>query len=379
MKVAFICALYNYHQKPFAEAMSELCDFTFIEERYLSDERKELGHKEEERPKFLVHMKEERKKCEKIIDEADVLMFGTAPKVIVEKAKKDGKLLVKCTERIFKTPPKWYEMPLRRIRYFSRYRKMHLLCASAYTASDYAKAGAFKGRAYKWGYFPPVKEIEDLDGFITQKEKNSILWCGRIIDWKHPEMAVSLAKRLISDGYDFEIKIVGTGDMYNDLKNLIKEQNVESKVKLLGSMSPESVRELMEKSEIYIATSDRNEGWGVIVNEAMNSACALVASNEMGAVPYLVKDGENGFVYYNNNEEELYEKVKRLLDNSEERKHFSKKAYETIYEEWNGKIAAERLVNLFECLLNKKDVSNLYVNGPCSSADNKKRKNRSIK
>ena len=373
MKVVFICALYGIHQKPFAEAMNELCDFTFIEKLYLSDERKELGHKEEERPSFHVHLLEEREKCLQIIDEADVVMFGTASKQIIEKAKKDGKLVVKCTERIFKTPPKWYELPLRAVRYFLRYRKMHLLCASAYTASDYAKVGAFKGRAYKWGYFPPEKEIENVDDLIDQKEKNSILWCGRLIDWKHPEMAISLAKRLKDDGYDFQIKIVGIGDMQDALENMIKEQGVEDNVKMLGSMPSESVRETMEKSEIYIATSDRNEGWGVIVNEAMNSACALVASNEMGSVPYLIKDGENGLSYAKNNEEELYQKVKWLLDNSEERKRISKNAYRTICDEWNGKIAAQRLVKLFECLLNKEDASNLYDSGPCSPDDKKEK------
>lgn len=378
MKVVFISKVYTHHQRPFAEAMNKICDFTFIETNYMSDERKEFGYSEEERADFLVHLNEEREACEKIIDEADVIIFGSASKKIIEKAIKDKKLVIKCTERIFKTPPKWYELPLRAIRYFKRYRKIYLLCPSAYTASDYAKTGAFIGRAYKWGYFPETRQYENVDELISQKQENSILWCGRFLDWKHPELAISLAKNLKWQGYNFTVNMVGSGEMKNQIDELIKENQLENHVKVLGSMSPELVRNHMEKSQIYIATSDRNEGWGAVVNEAMNSACAVVASNEMGSVPYLIKNGENGYIYYKNNEKEFFEKVKSLLDNKENRKQLSKHAYETISNHWNGSVAAERLLKLLEYLLNKKDASSLYENGICSPADKRRKRKKEV-
>ena len=39
------------------------------------------------------------------------------------------------------------------------------------------------------------------------------------------------------------------------------------------------------------------DGWGAVANEAMNSACALVAGHMIGAVPYLIRQGENGLIY----------------------------------------------------------------------------------
>ena len=83
-------------------------------------------------------------------------------------------------------------------------------------------------------------------------------------------------------------------------------------------MKPEQVREYMEKSEIHIFTSDRNEGWGAVLNESMNSACVPVANKAIGSVPYLINDGNNGFMYKDENE--LYEKVKYLLNNDKDRK-----------------------------------------------------------
>ena len=53
----------------------------------------------------------------------------------------------------------------------------------------------------------------------------------------------------------------------------------------------------MERADIYLATSDRQEGWGAVINEAMNSGCAVVADHMMGAVPYLISHEENGMIY----------------------------------------------------------------------------------
>ena len=45
----------------------------------------------------------------------------------------------------------------------------------------------------------------------------------------------------------------------------------------------------MEESEIYLVTSDRKEGWGAVVNEAMNSGCAVVADHMIGAAPWMIR------------------------------------------------------------------------------------------
>lgn len=46
---------------------------------------------------------------------------------------------------------------------------------------------------------------------------------------------------------------------------------------------------MMRESHIFIFTSDRGEGWGVVLSEAMANGCTVVASNKIGAAPFLVK------------------------------------------------------------------------------------------
>ena len=95
----------------------------------------------------------------------------------------------------------------------------------------------------------------------------------------------------------------------------------------------------------------------------MNSACAVVASNAIGSVPYLIQNRENGLVFKNRNWNDLYQKVKYLLDNVEQRKNIAKKAYQALCNTWNADVASRRLLQLIECIQNGKEPE--FTDGPC--------------
>jgi hypothetical protein len=68
--------------------------------------------------------------------------------------------------------------------------EMYVLCASAYLPYDLELIGFPSEKCFKWGYFPECKKHDDVDALIASKKKNSLLWCGRLIDLKHPELAI---------------------------------------------------------------------------------------------------------------------------------------------------------------------------------------------
>jgi len=246
-------------------------------------------------------------------------------------------------------------------------KPIYLLCASAFTAADYKIFGMFKGKAYKWGYFPETKQY-DCNDLMNKKDHKKILWCGRFLDWKHPDDIIKVAARLKNEGYEFALDIIGTGELGPLLNKMISENSLENKVNLLGAMKPELVRRHMEEAGIYVATSDFKEGWGAVINESMNSGCAVVASHAIGSVPFLLKDKENGIVYESGNIEDLYNKVKYLLDNLNKQEELGKAAYRTIAYEWNAVNATKRLCDLIEEIKNN-GYSNKYKDGPCSKAE----------
>ena len=124
----------------------------------------------------------------------------------------------------------------------------------------------------------------------------------------------------------------------------------------------------MRKHTIFLFTSDRNEGWGAVLNEAMSNGCAVVASNEIGSVPYLIKDKVNGMIFKSCNLNDLMEKVEILLNNKEECELIRSNAVNTMQRVWSPRNAAKAFFNLASYALTDR-ISEYTINdGPASWA-----------
>lgn len=377
MKIVFVSNFYNHHQSELAKNFFRLTngEYYFIETEPIEKERTKMGWGEKVTPSYVKQSytsAEDYKRCQSLIDLADVVIYGSAPESMIKNRLKSGKLTFKYSERMYKEGFKWYEQPLRFIKNNLRgwSKKNHyLLCASAYSYADFQKTFNFTDRAFKWGYFPAVKKYENIEKLIADKTPVSILWVARLIELKHPDVSIRIAKRLKQAGYKFRLSLIGNGELDGEIRELIKSEGVEDCVTMLGAMNPDEVRLYMEKSQIFLFTSDFNEGWGAVLNESMNSGCAVVASHAIGSVPYLIEDGKNGLIYKNGDLDDLYNKVKYLLDNTEKREEIGKNAYETLKTTWNAEVAAERFVNLVSKLYKGENIEDLYKNGPCDKAE----------
>ena len=368
MKIVFVSNYYNHHQSALSQAFYKYTqgEYRFIQTVPMEEERIKMGWGEN-LPNFVIESykdKETFQKCKELVFNADVVIVGGCHEVekLVYRRIKANKLTFRYSERIYKNWKNRLTIPLRFIKYhWANSKNTYLLCASAYAAKDYALTGNFIGKAYKWGYFPAVKKYENIEKLIADKTPVSILWVARLIEWKHPELPIKIAKSLKESGYKFQLSLIGNGELESKIRELIKSEGVEDCVTMLGAMKPEEVRKHMEQSEIFLFTSDFNEGWGAVLNESMNSACAVVASHAIGAVPFLINAGENGFIYKNGDEDDLFNKVKFLLDNPEKRKEMSLNAYKTMTEIWNAENAVKNfmctIIN-FEHETNQLEISN---------------------
>lgn len=377
----FISNFLNHHQLPFClEMFSVLGDgFSFIATEKINSERILMGYRDMNNDYLFVVKSYENDdgydEAIKLCEESDIVIIGSAPEIFIEKRIKKNKLTFKYSERIFKKGKLGILDP-RIIKYIYvnhfRYRskRVFMLCAGGYAASDFALIGAYVNKCYKWGYFPEVKNYDVCELIASKKgEKLTILWVGRFLDWKHPEKALYVAAYLKKNNIDFILNIIGCGNMEEELKAIAELHKLKNCINFLGCLPADIVREYMEKSEIFLFTSDFNEGWGAVLNEAMNSSCAVVASHAIGSVPFLINDKINGLIYRNDSLTDLCEKVMMLVRNPEMRKCYGINAYTTIKMIWNPKEAALRLLSLTDKLLSNMEVKDLYLSGPCSLCD----------
>lgn len=380
MRIAFFSNYLNHHQLPFCLAMDRLTEgnFTFVATRPVPESRLKLGYLDMDKQfPFVLKTYDDpagEEKALQLAESSDIVIVGSAPEIYVQRRMVVGKLTFRYAERLYKKSylsmlSPYGRKQMRQDHKAYKEQPLYMLCASNYTAGDFGLSGAYIGKTFRWGYFPEVKKA-DPDQLWAQKNampKPTILWAGRMIDWKHPEAAVKVAAYLKKHGYDFHLHMIGTGDMHDALQQMIRTQDLQDCVQLLGAMPPEQVRAHMEQSDIFLFTSDRREGWGAVLNEAMNSGCAVVASRAIGAVGFLIKHGENGIIYQDGKQKQLNATVKKLLDEPTLRKRLGKAAYQTLADTWNADVAAQRLLALTEAL--SKGEQTPFADGPCSVAE----------
>lgn len=372
MQLIYLSNYFNHHQKPLSDAFYDKLEgkYFFIETTNIPEERKKLGYKELDAP-YVIKYFTNKQYVDSLIMKADVVIIGEAPVHMVKNRLKRGLMTFHDNERRYKSIIKYLKWPIYTMKSLIL-NNGYLLCASAFASRDFRLSGMTPSKCYKWGYFTEVKDLnitsilENKESMLCSAKKISLLWVARFISWKHPELVVDLALRLRDSGYGFHINMIGTGLMYEKIQNMINSLNLGNYITLLGSMSPAEVRKHMEASDIFLATSDQNEGWGATINESMSSGCAVVASHTIGAVPFLIRHRFNGLIYESNNSADLFNKVKWLMDNGNRRKEISTEAYMTMKKLWHPDRACESFINLVNAL--RRGENNPIQNGPCSAA-----------
>ncbi|MBO5056384.1 MAG: glycosyltransferase family 4 protein [Lachnospiraceae bacterium] len=375
MTVTFISNYINHHQIPFSNACYQRlgAGFHFIQTEPMEQERIAMGWQTDGTSlPYVVCLYEEEARCRQLIMESDILIAGwTEREDLIGERLKAGRATIRLSERLYREG-QWKAISpkglIRKYKDHTRYRKdnVYLLCAGAYVPSDFHIIRAYPGKMYKWGYFPETvhytfAQWESLKPFGDTLE---IVWAGRFIPLKHPEFMIRLAKFLKEKrqlwagregGFqDFRIHMVGSGEMEAELKRQAAEEEVEEKLVFYGFRKPEEVRKIMEGCHIHVFTSNYLEGWGAVVNEAMNSGCAEVANVQTGAAPYLVRHGVNGFVYPEGSFEKMAEKVLLLAGDKEKCRKMGRAAYETITGLWNAEHAADELLRFAKGILEGK-------------------------
>ena len=382
-KITIVSNYINHHQIPMSDELYKRLgdNFAFIQTQPMEEDRVKMGWGSEVNSiPYLRLFYENEKACAALIMDSDVVIFGgVEDESYIKPRLNAGKIVIRASERLYREG-QWKSISPRgrkkKYEDHTQYKdaQVYLLCHGAYVASDFDIVKAYPDKKFVWGYFPEVKtypSVEDL--FLKKKSvkealntKVRILWAGRFLKLKHPEYAVKAAKYLKQKNIDFHLDMIGGGELEDKLKALTTQYKLSDNVTFHGFQSPKTVRDYMEKSDVFLFTSDYLEGWGAVLNESMNSACAVVAGHGIGAVPFLLKHGYNGLVYKTGSFSEFKKQVYDLCIDSELRKKLGKNAYETIVSEWNPKEAASRLYDFCIGLLEGKLLT--QKQGPLSKA-----------
>lgn len=395
MKIAFFLNILNHHQVNVADELYKQTNgsYCFVELDGMQGGGSTKGGMDfSDRPYLLQAWKSEenRLKAMEIALNSEACVFGTTSALLYQRARlKKGLLSFEVSERWLKRGLINIFSP-RLIKILWHYytegwnkKPLYKLCSSAFAAEDQYKLGTFRNKCFKWGYFTKLETNEcdtnvEVTTSVSTSDNVSLMWCSRYLKWKHPELPILMAKKMIDKGYKFHLDMYGTGDYEDTAKSLAENLKLMNVVSFHGAVPNDKVHEAMRNAEIFLFTSDRHEGWGAVANESLSEGCVLVASDAIGSAPYLIDESVNGFLFHSskigcsfNNPDEsalesLCEKVERIIDDPKKLKKIQQNAVETMHEVWSPRNAAASLMQLVNDLKNGKESS--IKEGPCSKA-----------
>jgi glycosyltransferase involved in cell wall biosynthesis len=153
-----------------------------------------------------------------------------------------------------------------------------------------------------------------------------ILWLGRIVPPKDPQILIRAAARLRDEGFTFKVCIAGkpipsTVWYMDETRKMIRDFGLEDIVSAPGFVSDADLQDIMSRAEISVQTS-HTEGMSIALMEHMMAGIAVVAT-DVGDTSMAIIDGDTGLLIPPKDENRLTDALRRMLASSDQRLGFA--------------------------------------------------------
>jgi glycosyltransferase involved in cell wall biosynthesis len=108
------------------------------------------------------------------------------------------------------------------------------------------------------------------------------------------------------------LEIVGGGEVRPALEELVQHLGLEGRVKFLGLASDEDLRKAYIQANLFCMPGTA-ELQSLVTLEAMSASTPVVLADAM-ALPHLVRDGQNGYLFTPNDSDDLAKKITQILE-----------------------------------------------------------------
>lgn len=187
---------------------------------------------------------------------------------------------------------------------FDRPESLHLRAKIEHCKFVIAVSSFGRSQLCRWSAFRDWHKIQivrcglpsdDLDQTVTPVEDNPRLVCvGRLSEQKGQFLLIEAARILRDSGINFELVLVGDGELRSEIEQLIAAAKLQNCVRLIGWQTSQQVRNWLQKCRAFVLPSFA-EGLPVSIMEAF-AAGRPVVSTFIAGTPELVRPGENGWL-----------------------------------------------------------------------------------
>jgi 1,2-diacylglycerol 3-alpha-glucosyltransferase len=139
----------------------------------------------------------------------------------------------------------------------------------------------------------------------------TVLFVGRLAEEKHVDVLIEAVSKTPPE-LKVHLEIVGGGEVRAGLENLVQRLGLGDRVKFLGLASDEELRKAYIRADLFCMPGTA-ELQSLVTLEAMSASTPVVLADAM-ALPHLVRDGENGYLFTPGDRDDLAKKITLILE-----------------------------------------------------------------
>ena len=199
----------------------------------------------------------------------------------------------------------------------------------------------------------------DLERFsnarlIESLSKPLVLSVGNLIKEKNHQCIIKAMKNL-----EAHCLIIGSGEQYSELQNLIKKENLENKISIKEFVSHDEIQRYYKSATVFALAYDPNlEGLPMPVMEAMASGLPVV-------IPSPKEDYSEGLediaIFSKRDPNSFSKNIKEILDDSNLQKKYSEKS-QTKARDFDGTKIEKREAEIYKDLISKQNAKDENIN-----------------
>lgn len=204
--------------------------------------------------------------------------------------------------------------------------------------------------------------ISEMNIRVGRRKNNQILFLSNLIPSKGCLVLLDACRILKEKNIDFHCDIVGDETKMltcNIFLEEIRKRNLTDCVSYHGPKYGQEKNVFFEKASIFVfPTYYYNEAFPLVILEAMQYELPVISTNE-GGIPDIIEDGVTGYIVNRQNSEELAERIKELLLNSELREEMGKVAQQKFYNQYTVQHFEKRMFEILLSVLPNSVLPNL--------------------
>jgi len=196
------------------------------------------------------------------------------------------------------------------------------------------------------------KSLVEFRRKFVEPDQQIILFFGRLVERKGVEYLIRALNEM--ETKNVHLIIAGDGELFEKLRILTKQLQLDSKVTFFGRATDQELASLQEISDIFVCPSivdsrGMTEYLGLVIPEAMEAGLPVIATS-VGGIVDTVKNEVNGLLVEQKNPKAIANAIEKLVSDDDLKKKMIENSKETV-KEFSPTVIAQSYFNIFQSLL----------------------------